>query len=244
MLISTTAIEIYDTWQALGVTMPADVEKAVSSLGSINSAFPPAGAIPNIEITDGNVQDILTEYALAQVVATKPPNGWAPFTDARTVFSKRYNDKAVRALADSVGDAVEQVKPAFAKAASAYLDAVARVPEGITHDRIIASGDTEALTALKQAEEAAAALLQFEAFVDRLGDLPATPATDRDFLLIAPQTEAELQAVAEIDYAAFTEEEKALELRWLIAARNGIAFELLTPQEAEARRADLVGDAA
>ncbi|MYR05304.1 hypothetical protein GTV32_02750 [Gordonia sp. SID5947] len=230
-----TANQTFDAWTDAGVKLSKELDKLRAGLDALKYVDTRPPGLADVEITEKNAEHVVRERA-AQLVPSIDIGNQSAMSRAKREIQQNYAVRALRGLAATVDDAVDQLTPAFDDAAARYVDAVNRLPVGVTNDDIVRIGDPDVLAALNDAKRAAAELAGYQAFIVSLSDLPGVGGLAPVHLRItAPSAAKQFWKLADGRLAAgrgMSEVEKSLNPVWLTAAREGIGFRMLTPKAA------------
>jgi len=127
---------------------------------------------------------------------------------------------------------IEELTPRFDRAVSAFAEAVAKLPEELTSESIVAAG-ASVLAEYQTAREAASVIADIDSWVASLTELPAYAGHEPAGALrvLAPSSRGEL---AELNaHQAHGADSLVAQLggTFLTAARNGIKFKINDPRE-------------
>lgn len=228
MDINITAGRIASQWPLLIGQLPKELTEAITSYESVAYVEPP------VPVFDTSAADPAKAIAsLAADLASADA-----FGQAKLIASNTLARAVVRAAAQAVPGILDTVEDDFAAAVDEYERCVAVLPEGVTAD-ILVNSDPSVLEAYQGAAAAAADLYRFDAWLSSLSELPAYAGhgNETGIRITAPSTRTELAKL--LNASALSEAEAKLNPLWLTAAREGIPFRLVTPDEAAGVRAEI-----
>lgn len=227
---------------SLGVTLPADVEKAIETYELVK--WTEVGHRPQIalsKVTVKNVETLIRDHASHLALLDKPGEGWGELAKAKHAYADAAAREVNRLAAAAVPDLIEQLTSVVNDAAAAYVAAVDILPDDLSSETLVKAGAT-AVGAYGQAQEAAAKLTTVHGWASSLRDLPGHHAdVERAGLyIIRPANMLQLSELDKASGAEANDVERAVGGPvLLLAAREGYEFSIRTPREAAHLRASL-----
>lgn len=173
--IITTA-DAVTRWAGLGVKFPKALASAVEVFEAIRYVEVEYPAVFDLEgVTAANAEAKVREFA-NQLLPTLgvAPTGGAP-RSALAEAKQQALDIAARDVLSkaraAVPEIIEQLTPAFAKAATEFAEAVEALPTDLSDSAIVQAGPA-VLTEYHRAMEAQAAIAKYDSWLASLSQLP------------------------------------------------------------------------
>jgi hypothetical protein len=241
MYESTSIANNVSRWTGLGVKLPSDLTDAITVFESLTYTEVGYQPVFNIaEVTTTNAEEKLREFAEQLVLADVPAGGLSVLDKAKNVAADAAA-RRVNALARvAVPEIIEQLTPEFDEHAEAYTEAVAKLPEDLTAETLVAAGP-DAVAAYGQAQQEAKHLNRFSVWVFETAYLSGVIQRDAEVVLriLRPSTALELVKLDEAAHKQVDPSLVALDPVFFTAARLGVEFGINTLHEAAKLRADL-----
>jgi hypothetical protein len=240
--IGTVADRVSRWSGSLGVTLPADLVKAIEVFEAIR--WTEVGHRPQIDlskVTAKNVEILIRDHASHLALLDKPGEGWGELTTAKKAYADAAAREVVRLASGAVDGVIEQLTPGFDEAATAYVAAVDLLPEDLSSENLVKAG-AAAVGAYGQAQDAAAKLTTVHGWASSLRELPSHHAdVERAGLyIIRPANILQLIELDKASDAKVNDVQRAVGgTVLLLAAREGYEFSIRTPREAAQLRASL-----
>lgn len=214
-------------WKNSGYKLPAELEDALAVANALEDlSFEQAPAPPSLAGVKPNaVGKLVSDHgkALADHRVAQEAR------EALEVSVKALVAQETRAAVPSI---LEQMRPAFDEAASRFVEAVRLLPENFTSEGV-GRFSREQFEAYADARETVVVLAAADTFVSaNSGGIPHfacrinAPETPAQFDLLVQANSGNRIDNPGIFSAPVTDAERSLGYRHLIAARNGIPFEL------------------
>lgn len=243
MIDRTSVADSVGRWPgSLGVTLPADLVKAIEVFETIR--WTEVGHQPKIDlgkVTAKNVETLIRDHASHTALLDKPGESWGELTKAKRAYADAAAREIVQLASGAVDGVIEQLTPGFEEAAVAYVAAVDLLPEDLSSENLVNAG-AAAVAGYGQAQEAAAKLTTVREWASSLRELPGHQADiERAVLyIIRPENMLQLTELEKARDAKVNDVERAVGGPVLIlAAREGYEFSIRTPREAAQLRAEL-----
>ncbi|GEM31165.1 hypothetical protein NN3_21720 [Nocardia neocaledoniensis NBRC 108232] len=244
----TRPVDVADavaSWTSLGVELPKDLTKAINTYESLKWIETGHNPIFDLsKVTDKNAEDMVRAYAAELALTRTTTNSVGATSSAMSDAKAVAVDQAARAVIRAGSDAVDEIRaqfePEFVKATGAYADAVAKLPENVTSEMLVAAGG-DVVDAYQTAREAAARIEAATVWLNSTKNLPGHAAARMDPALSVfnPVTRAELSALDAAEGKNADPAEQAIGPVLLAGVREGIAWKLNTPAEAASLRANI-----
>jgi uncharacterized protein YidB (DUF937 family) len=234
-------------WAQLGVKLPKDLQAALDAFDAlrwVEVEHPPVFHVA--DVTADNAEDKVREYAehlvtTLKLVTSPGAGGVSVLAEAKrhavATAARRVNAEAAAAIPEII----EKLTPEFDKHAAAYVDAVAKLPEDLAAETLVAAG-ADAVVAYADAQREAGHLNLVSSWVASTRNLPGhSDNPDPVLSILRPHTAEQL---AELDKAHRNTHNTnptlaALNPVWFTAAREGVEFAVNTVPEAALVRAGL-----
>lgn len=238
MQTPSTIAESVSRWTALGITFDKPLAQAISLYEMVKYLELEHQPIVSLDgLTAKNAEDRINDLARQLAVSAAHSGGpRSPLQAAKAKYVEA-SARAVNQLAiQAIPDAVEQLTPGFVEHADAYVGAVARLPEELTSDTLVAAG-AGAVEALGVAQQEAAHLREIDTWIASTAFLSGTAPTEVVLRLLRPTSALELVKLDAAREKPANPMVRDLNPVWLAAARLGVEFSINTPREAvELRR--------
>ena len=229
---TVTAANVSD-WTALGIKLPADLTKLIDAYEALR--YVEVGHQPVIDVTKLKASNAAAEVdKIAGELSLNEQR-----EEAKRRLLATLANKIVREAGDAVPDLVEQLTPGFETEAAKFAEAVAKLPQELSPETIVASADPSVLTAFGDAKQAASHLAAVDAWVAGLSQLPQFAGVESQPVLrvLAPDTHSRLHTLLTARNGVNHDElVRQINPVFLKAARLGISFEIHTPREADQLR--------
>lgn len=173
--IITTA-DAVTRWTALGVKLPKPLASAVEVFEAIRYVEVEYPVVFNLEgVTAANAEVKIREFA-NQLLPTigVAPTGGAPRSALAEAKRQALHVAAREVISEAriaVPEVIEQLVPAFAKAATEFAGAVEALPDDLSDSAIVQAGPA-VLTEYHRAMEAQAAIAKYDGWLASLSQLP------------------------------------------------------------------------
>ncbi|MGY4650023.1 hypothetical protein [Mycobacterium sp. URHB0021] len=216
-------------WPDLGLTLPKSITSAIAVFRAAREVPPPSEAFNRLDLTVGNVEETISR--LSQVLTCNHR-----FLEARNRVVHALASEVIVLARGSVDDMLKQLRPTFDSAVEQLKGAADLLPNHsrLTHETLINAGGP-AVQAYAQAQEAAALLSALDTWLASLSDILGGDHAAHLLRVLDPQDKAEYSTIAKDTNQLV----KTAGGAWLIAAQEGIGFEMRTPQQASDRKAEI-----
>lgn len=221
-------------WTGLGIKLPKELATAIEVFEAVR--YTEVGHAPVFdidEVTADNADAKIRELAEQLLLAPEPGAGLSVLERA-----KKQMLEAVARRLNNLGrhffpDAVAQLTPEFSKHAEAYAAAVAKLPENITSDTLIASG-ADAVAAYGEAQHEANYLERVSGWVAESGYLFGVLPREIEVVLrvLRPESGIELAKLDEAHQLPANQALHAIGPVFYTAARLGVPFGINSAREA------------
>ncbi|EKT81856.1 hypothetical protein WSS_A15229 [Rhodococcus opacus M213] len=219
-------------WKStLDVTIPKPLADAIANYEALR--YVETGHEPVITTAKLKAAGVAAE--VERVAAELSVNAHLDEAKRRVAFS--IEGDILREAAAAVPSVLAQLTERFDAEAARYVDAAKKLPEVLTSVVVVETRDAEVLTALGEATEAAGFLEKVDSWLVSLGELPG----------YSSNYEPVLRVTAPSDYASMCDLQEAHRTRnnadtlllsvgpvYFAAARNGVEFKMMTPDESTA----------
>jgi hypothetical protein len=243
-MIDTRAVaDNVSRWTGMGVKLPKDLTKAIEVYEAIS--WTEVGHVPVFDlaaVTPDNAEAKIREFA-DQLALSVPVTEHRGVSVSVLEAAKRWavNDAAsavYRLAGSAVPDVIAQLTPEFDKHAQAYVEAVSKLPEGITAESLVKAGP-DAVAAFGAAQAEAAYLNKVSSWVAGTRELPGHTSDPNPTLRILRPNSA-LQLI-KLDEAHHEQSNtlRAIDPVLFTAARLGVEFGINTLREAAEIRSAL-----
>jgi hypothetical protein len=231
-----SAVTAITNWPALGVKLPkplADKLDVFDAVRYVETAH--AVTVDTSAITAKNAEDAVAELATRLLPAQAEPGKTSMLEQAKAAILHRLGFEILSAAAEALPDVIDQLRPGFERAVSAFVESVKNLPEPLTSEALVSAGPN-VLTEYQNAREAASVIATVDSWLATLNQLPAYAGlqTSPALRVLSPANRGEL---AKLHTAHERRNADPLEIElgrlYLAAAREGIGFRLNTPAEAE-----------
>ncbi|GCE42762.1 hypothetical protein Rhow_006891 [Rhodococcus wratislaviensis] len=166
----------------------------------------------------------------------------AQLEEAQRRVAGRLESRIIHEAAAAVPSVLGQLTERFDAEAARYVDAAVKLPLDLTSESVVETRDAEVLKALGIATEAAGFIEKVDNWLESLGELPGFGSSYEPVLRVtAPSDHASMWALKEAHQARHTADTllQSVGPVYFCAARNGVAFKMLTPDEANDLLRDL-----
>lgn len=234
MFDQSTIADGVTRWTGLGIKLPKELAAAIDVFEAIQYTEVGYAPVLNIEqVTAANADAKIRELADQLLLAPQPGAGLSVLERAK----KQMLEAAARRLNNLARHyfpaAVEQLAPEFTNHAEAYVAAVAKLPEDISSDTLIASG-ADAVAAYGDAQREANYLERISGWVAESGYLFGVLPKDLEIVLrvLRPESGIELAKLDEAHQLPANQALHAIGPVFYTAARLGVPFGINSPREA------------
>ncbi|MEU1210778.1 hypothetical protein [Nocardia sp. NPDC005825] len=231
-------------WTSLGVELPKSLAGAIDVFDALQ--YVEIGHRPVFDlskVTAANAEAELKKYAaeyIFTIETTNPLGGRvSPLSEAKRDAVDTAAGAVVRAAVDAVPGIVSALEPALSDAAHDYADAVAKLPDEITSENLVAAG-AFAVAAYSDALEALRRISVAESWVASIANLPGHGGRpDRALSVFKPETFIQLSRLDSAHVRDVDQAHKALNPVMVAGVRNSVPFGLNTPADAARLRREL-----
>lgn len=226
------------TWTGLGVTLPADLIKAIKAFDAVQ--YVKIVSTPEIDVetlTADNAEQTIRTLADQLVLSTVVDTG-ADRLSALERAKIKVQDAAARAVLglarEAIPDVIEQLTPRFEQQAQAYAEAVSQLPDQITSETLIGGGAT-VVTAYGNAQSAASYLNQVSSWVRSTGSLTGyLPKTsEKTIRILRPENGLQLAKLEEAEQLKADNALAALNPVLVAAVKLSVPFGINTLAECD-----------
>ncbi len=228
--VHLTASNIAHDWPAIVGQLPKSLDAAIDALDATHVIEEPYAGFDPAKVTAENAAETVTKLAVDLVAASE-------FGEARSRVAAALAGRILRTAGAVVPEVIESLRPQFDAAVAEFSEAVSTLPEEISDEILVAAGPA-VLSEYHRALEAQAVIGRIDGFLSSLHELPAYGGHQREQTLrvLNPVTREQWQALVS---AATGGASGPLDPLYVTAVREGIDFEMHTPAEAAAIRADI-----
>jgi hypothetical protein len=232
-------------WTSLGITLPSDLEKAVEVFETVKWIEVGYGPTFDLEkLTPKNAETEIRKLA-EQLVMTEAQQDASGANLSMLDKAKRHVLKAAASQVIGLGRAaipavIEQLTPAFDKAAAEYTEAVSTLPDEITADRLVTGGPS-VVSAYQAAQNAASYLNSVSLWVASTAAITGVLARDMEVVLriLRPENGIQLSKLEDAHQLQANAAITALNPVYVAAVRLGVPFGINTLREAAQLRKSL-----
>lgn len=227
-------------WKKYGVKLPEDLTAAIELFNTVRWVEVGHRARFNLQaVTAENAEDKIREFALEIVVAGGPDQlAPAVLSEAKNhaleAAARNVNNQARSAIPSII----ELLTESFDEHAEAYAEAVSRLPDDLTADKLVAAG-ADTVAAYHAATQQATALSSFHAWVLDAARVSLIHPTDTEkvLTLLRPVNMPQLARLDEAHRLLGVDPVfKAINPVWHAAVRHRIPFGINAPREASSLR--------
>ncbi|MBA8960137.1 hypothetical protein JOJ86_003428 [Rhodococcus percolatus] len=214
----------------LDVKLPKSLDDALSAYDALR--YVETGHEPVIDPTKLKAAGVAAE--VERVAKELSVN--AHLEEAQRRVAGRLESRIIHEAAAAVPSVLEQLTERFDAEAARYVDAAVKLPEVLTSESVVETRDAEVLKALGDATEAAGFLEKVDGWLESLGDLPGFGSNYEPVLRVtAPSDHASMWALKEAHHTRHTADTLLLSVGpvYFAAARNGVEFKMMTPDESK-----------
>lgn len=231
-------------WSSLGVTLPTSLAEAVGvfeTLRYVEVGYHPVFRVE--DVTPANAEDKIRELA-EHLALYAPAGGTAGLSPLQRAKQQAVDASARRVLAQAraaVPAVIDALTPVFDAHARTYAEAVAKLPEDLSAETLVAAG-AGAVEAYGTAQQAVAQLARIDAWAAGLPYLSGIVVRDAETVLriLRPSTRQQLSRLDKAGTTPANPTLAALDPVLFTAARSGVEFAINTPEAAAALRLALL----
>lgn len=216
----------------LGLTLPKSLTHKLAMHDEVGYLPEPDLSIDLKSLTTKNLEATVDSLAGDMSAAAKRKEAVRRVRD-------EFTRSIIREASDAVPDMIEQLRPTFERAAAEYAEAVSQLPSDLTSDSLVQAGP-DTLSAFQTAQAQKAIIAAVDTWVAALTALPKYVGSPEPLLrVLKPTTRGELSKLQRAHSASKNALETQIGPWYFVAAKEGIAFAINTPQESSAIRAEI-----
>jgi hypothetical protein len=226
-------------WTGLGLKFPKELAQAVELFETLVYTEVGYPAVFDIDgVTAANAEQKLREFA-DELVMAAGNGGLSPLENAKKIAVESAARRVNAQARSAVPALIEQLTPEFDQHAAAYVEAVAKLPEDLTAESLVAAG-AGAVTAYGDAQREALHIKGFSTWVFETSYLSGiSKDVDSVLRVLRPTSKLELIKLDEASYRQVDSTLYALNPVLFVAARLGVEFGINSVTEAAELRAEL-----
>ncbi|REE72182.1 hypothetical protein C8E05_1570 [Rhodococcus wratislaviensis] len=222
----------------LDVKLPKSLDDALAAYDALR--YVETGHEPVIDPTKLKAAGVAAE--VERVAKELSVN--AHLEEAQQRIAGQLESRIIREAAAAVPSVLDQLTEKFDAQAARYVAAAVKLPLDLTSESVVETRDAEVLAALGEATEAAGFLEKVDNWLESLGELPGystNPNYEPVLRVTAPDDYKPLYALREAHQARHTADTllQSVGPVYFAAARNGVEFKMLTPDESTQLLQDL-----
>jgi hypothetical protein len=226
--IHHTAARAASDWPAIVGKLPKALTDLIDAFEAVSYVGEPYVAVDAGAITAKNAEQYVRDL-------TETLGKAAHFDDARSRVLRALAISILHSAEAAVPELIEEIRPEFEKAVSDFTEAVELLPEQVGHDTLVDAGP-DVLAAYHRAVAANKVIAKFDAWLAGLVQLPAFAGRTPELVrIVKPTTRAELYTLLDSNGHNYLQ----LSPLYVIAAREGIEFDLLDPIAASRLREEI-----
>ncbi|UNQ40231.1 hypothetical protein MPC38_02905 [Prescottella equi] len=225
--ITTTALSVSD-WTALGLQLPKPLADKLDTLEAVRYVETEGPVTSTEKLTARNAEAKVAELAVELATA-------AQMQAAKSRLVQSLSREIVHAASAAVPELIEQLQPRFDASTAKFTEAVSKLPEVLTSEAIVGTGDPEVLAAFTEAQRAAADIKAIEQFLASLAQLPKYTSKPIPALRVfRPETAGQARELNSAYQAVnVSEMVRGIGNHLIAGVRLGIPFGMNTPTEVE-----------
>jgi hypothetical protein len=172
MFDRTTIVTSITNWPALGVKLPkplADKLDVFDAVRYVETAH--AVTVDTSAITAKNAEDAVAELATRLLPTQADPGKSSALEQAKATILDRLGSEILSAATEALPEVIDQLRPGFERAVSAFVEAVKGLPEELTSEALVAAGPS-VLSEYQNAREAASVIASMDSWLAGLINPP------------------------------------------------------------------------
>ncbi|KXF54651.1 hypothetical protein AXA44_40585 [Rhodococcus sp. SC4] len=232
-----TVSRISNWTSTLDVKLPKSLDDALAAYDALR--YVETGHEPVIEPAKLKAAGVAAE--VERVAKELSVN--AHLEEAQRRVAGRLESRIIHEAAAAVPSVLAQLTERFDAEAARYVAAAVKLPEVLTSESVVETRDAEVLKALGDATEAAGFLEKVDGWLESLGDLPGFGSNYEPVLRVtAPDDHASMWALKEAHHTRTTADTllQSVSPVYFCAARNGVEFKMMTPDDSKQLLRELV----